>query len=58
MADIAAGKTVLTTVSSGHIGSWRDRAPEATEIEPDAGSIEKWWYEKAELASSRVKDRS
>jgi len=39
----AAGKPVLTTVSSKHIEAWKAFAPAAAWIEADRASIEQWW---------------
>ena len=40
---IAAGRPVLTTVSSRHAAAWAAFAPDAARLEPDAAAIERWW---------------
>ncbi len=42
-AAVAAGKPVLTTVSSKHNEAWKTFAPEAVWLEGDADSITRWW---------------
>lgn len=43
-AAVAAGKPLLTTVSSRHAEAWRAFAPQAEWLQPDNPSIEQWWH--------------
>lgn len=42
-AAAAAGKPLLTTVSSRHVDAWTAFAPAAAWLAPDGRSIEQWW---------------
>lgn len=41
---IAAGKPLLTTVSTKHAEAWTAFAPQAVWLKPDIRSIERWWH--------------
>jgi len=43
-AAIAAGKPLLTTVSSKHREAWNAVAPKAAWLEGDKESVAQWWY--------------
>lgn len=42
-AAVAAGKPVLTMFTEKHADAWRQFAPDAVELKPDAGALAGWW---------------
>jgi len=42
-AAVAAGKPLLTTVSSRHRQAWETFAPTAAWLDADDGAVERWW---------------
>lgn len=42
-AAIAAGKPLLTTVSSNHFAAWQALVPRATVLTPEMTSLQQWW---------------
>jgi len=47
-AAAAAGKPVLTSVSSKHRDAWRAFAPDADFIQADEAALTEWWCTKGE----------
>jgi nucleoside-triphosphatase THEP1 len=43
-AALAAGKPLLTTVSSRHVEAWMRFAPHAVWLDADAAPIDRWWH--------------
>lgn len=56
-AAIAAGKPVLTTVSSRHREAWQAFAPDAVPIDADKAALTAWWRAgvKATAGSRRTR---
>jgi nucleoside-triphosphatase THEP1 len=50
-AAMAAGKPLLTTVSSKHFDAWREVAPHALWLEGETQAIEDWWCAQRRVES-------